>query len=139
MIPAFPTVNASLNALAGVFLVAGWLAIRGGRRAAHRACMLAALATSALFLACYLTYHVTTHLVTRYPGAGWDRTLYLAILISHSILAPLVLPFSLAAVWHAWKGRFDRHVRITRFLWPLWLYVSVTGVVVYLMLYVLPS
>ena len=130
-----PTLNATLNGLAAVLLLAGWIAIKKGRPDLHRKLMMATMAVSALFLACYLYYHFTVKLVTRYPGDGWDRTLYLLILGTHSLLAPWILPFSIAAVWHALKGRLDKHVRITRWLWPIWMYVSITGVVVYLMLY----
>jgi uncharacterized membrane protein YozB (DUF420 family) len=132
-----PAVNASLNGLAALLLGAGWVAVRRGRRDAHRALMLSALAVSAAFLACYLYYHFQVRLVTRYEGAGPDRLLYLFVLVTHIVLAPLVVPFCGLAIWHAARGRFDRHVRITRWLWPAWMYVSVTGVAIYAMLYVL--
>jgi putative membrane protein len=132
-----PAVNASLNGVSALLLGAGWLAIRRGRRDQHKRLMLTAVATSAAFLACYLYYHFQVRLVTRYPGEGLDRTVYLFILITHIALAPLIVPFVAAAVWQAVRGRFDRHVRITRWLWPAWMYVSVTGVAIYVMLYVL--
>jgi putative membrane protein len=130
-----PTVNASLNGLAAVLLLCGWIAIKKGRRDLHRNFMIAALAASALFLGCYLYYHAH-HLTTRYQGQGIARYIYFFILGTHVPLAMVVLPASLVAVRFAMKGRFDRHVRVTRWLWPVWMYVSVTGVLVYLMLYV---
>lgn len=130
-----PKINASLNALSAVLLVCGWIAIKRGRRDVHRNFMVAALVSSAAFLGCYLYYHAH-HLVTRYQGQGILRPIYFFVLATHIPLAVVVLPGSLAAVWFAWKGRFDRHVRVTRWLWPVWIYVSVTGVIVYLMLYV---
>jgi uncharacterized membrane protein YozB (DUF420 family) len=134
-----PAVNACVNGLAALLLLGGRAAVRRGRRELHRTLMLGAVAMSALFLASYFYYHFNVKLVTRYAGDGADRILYLGILITHVVLAPLVVPFSLAAIWQAWRGRLDRHVRITRWLWPVWLYVSVTGVAIYLMLYVLPG
>ena len=134
-----PTLNASLNTLAALLLIAGWHTIkkRGDRRM-HLRFMLAALLVSAVFLASYLTHHAL-HGSTRYQGEGILRVVYFTILGTHTPLAALVVPFCLAAVWFAWKGRYDRHVRIVRWLWPVWLYVSVTGVLIYLMLYVMPA
>jgi uncharacterized membrane protein YozB (DUF420 family) len=134
-----PALNALLNGAATALLASGRLAIAKGKRDLHRNTMLAALAVSALFLTSYLYYHFHVKLVTRYAGDGADRTLYLAILATHVMLAPLVAPLSLLAISHAWRGRLDKHVRLTRWLWPAWLYVSVTGVLIYLMLYVLPG
>ena len=128
-----PAVNACFNTLSTIWLTMGFVFIRKGRKEAHRNCMIAALCTSALFLAGYLTYHFNAGAMTRYEGE-W-RGLYLAILFSHIPLAGLVVPACLIAVWHAIKGRYERHVRIVRWLFPVWLYVSVTGVVIYLMLY----
>ena len=130
-----PKINASLNALSAVLLVLGWIAIKRGRRDAHRNFMIAAMASSAVFLGCYLYYHAH-HLVTRYQGQGILRPLYFFVLATHIPLAMLVLPASLVALRFAWQGRFERHVGVTRWLWPVWIYVSVTGVIVYLMLYV---
>ena len=96
--------------------------------------MLAALATSALFLASYLVYHARVGSVP-YPRHDWTRPVYFGILIPHVILAGVMVPFILLAVLHAWRRRFDRHVRITRWVWPVWLFVSVSGVAIYLMLY----
>jgi putative membrane protein len=134
-----PSLNACLNGAAAVLLATGRMAIKRGDRELHRRLMLAALATSALFLVSYLYYHFNVKLMTRYAGDGADRALYLFILATHVLLAPFVVPFSLAAIWHAWRGRLDTHTRITRWLWPVWLYVSVTGVAIYLLLYVFPG
>lgn len=135
-LPVWPTVNASLNGLAGVLLLAGFLAIKSGHRDRHHRLMLAAFACSVLFLCSYVGYHATTHILTRYQGQGISKVAYLAILTTHTILAVAIVPFILMALYHAFKGQFDKHTRITRRLFPVWLYVSVTGVVVYLMLYV---
>ena len=130
------TTNAVLNGLATVLLVAGWVLIRRGHVAAHRAAMVAAFATSAVFLVCYLTYHWLVGHVP-FQGVGPVRTVYFAILISHILLAVAVPVLALRMFFLAWKGRFDAHRRLGRITLPIWLYVSVTGVVIYLMLYVL--
>lgn len=132
-----PTLNALLNGTAAVLLLLGWLAVKRGQVKRHRAFMVAALVASALFLSSYVTYHYMVPGPTRYQGEGLSRYLYFTILLTHTPLATLMVPFILAAVWFAYRGRFDRHVRITRILWPTWMYVSVTGVLIYLMLYVL--
>jgi len=129
-----PTLNALLNTTSAVLLVAGYRFIRQGRRGAHKKAMAAALAVSALFLASYLVYHAQVGSV-KFQKTGWIRPVYFSILISHTILAACVAPMALVTVWRAWKGRFDRHRRLARITLPLWLYVSVTGVIVYLMLY----
>lgn len=129
-----PTVNAVLNASAAVMLGCGWVAVKRRRLEGHRAFMVAALVLSAGFLASYLVYHAEVG-STPYPRHDWTRPLYFSILIPHIILAAVMVPFILAAVWHAGKGRFDRHARITRWVWPVWMFVSVTGVAVYWMLY----
>ena len=129
-----PALNASLNALASVFLVTGYVLIRTGRREAHRRCMLTALATSALFLISYVTYHANAGSV-RFPGTGAIRVVYFAVLIPHVILAATILPLALVTTARGLRGDYTRHVRIARWTLPLWLYVSVTGVVVYAMLY----
>lgn len=129
-----PTVNATLNALAALCLIGGWFLIRAGKRNAHRAAMIAALACSSLFLACYLYYHYHVGSV-RFPGTGGARTLYLSILLTHTALAALVPFLAVITVVQAARGRFARHKRIARWTLPIWLYVSVTGVVVYWMLY----
>jgi len=130
-----PTLNAALNAIAGVLLASGYVAIRLRRIPVHRALMLAAFVTSALFLVSYVTYHLHAA-VTPFAGHGWARGLYFAILIPHIVLAAVVVPMALLTLYRALRGRFDRHRRIARWTLPVWLYVSVTGVLVYLMLYV---
>ena len=129
-----PTLNAILNAASALLVTAGWRCIRRGRIAAHRACMLGACAVSTLFLASYLTYHAHVGSV-RFRGAGGIRALYLAILASHTVLAIAIAPLVIWTVTLAARGRFTAHRRIARWTLPLWLYVSVTGVVVYWMLY----
>lgn len=134
--PVFPTVNATLNLLAGVFLWQGYVAIKGGNQQKHKKAMFAALMASTLFLISYLTYHYL-YGSTKYTGEGFLRIVYFVILLTHTPLATLMVPFILAAVFFALKGDFSRHIKITRWLFPVWMYVSVTGVVIYLMLYVL--
>jgi uncharacterized membrane protein YozB (DUF420 family) len=132
------TTNAVLNTLASVLLVAGWMFIKRGNVRAHRAAMVAAFVTSAVFLACYLTYH---YLVGHVPfrGQGAIRPVYFAILISHILLAVAVPVLALRMFFLAWKGRWEAHRRLGRWTMPIWLYVSVTGVVIYAMLYHLPA
>ena len=129
-----PSVNAGLNSLATVFLIIGWLRIRRGDRSGHRAAMLAAFGCSVLFLISYLIYHVTAGSV-RFQGTGALRTIYLSILATHTILAAAVPFLAVITLVRALKGRFDKHRAIARWTLPIWLYVSVTGVVVYWMLY----
>lgn len=129
-----PAVNAALNALAAIFLTTGYVMIRRGRRDLHKRCMLAALTTSALFLVSYVTYHANTG-SRPFPGQGVVRVVYFAILITHVILAAAILPLALTTAARGLTAQYDRHVRIARWTLPLWLYVSVTGVVIYLMLY----
>lgn len=129
-----PAVNASLNALAALLLITGYVLIRRGRRDAHRNAMVAALACSTLFLVSYLYYHAHVGSV-RFPGTGAARTFYLSVLLTHTVLAAAVPVLAVITVALAWKGRFARHRRIARWTLPIWLYVSVTGVVVYWMLY----
>ena len=128
-----PAVNACFNATAATLLVAGWVAVKRGRSDLHRYFMVAAFAASALFLVGYLAYHAV-HGDTKFGGVGAVRTVYLVLLASHVLLSIGIVPLSLTAFWFAWKKEFSRHTRVTRVLWPLWLYVSVTGVVVFLML-----
>ncbi len=130
-----PTLNACLNGLSGILLFLGWLAIKNGRKDIHQKFMVSALISSTLFLISYLTYHTLVHGVTRYQKEGISKIVYLFILATHTPLAAIIVPFSLIALRHAIKGRFDKHTRITRWLMPVWMYVSVTGVVIYLMLY----
>jgi uncharacterized membrane protein YozB (DUF420 family) len=129
-----PAINATLNGLAAVFLVAGYVLIRRGHRGLHKRCMLAALTTSALFLVSYVIYHANTG-SRPFPGQGVIRVVYFAILIPHVILAAAILPLALMTAARGLTGQYDRHVRLARWTLPLWLYVSVTGVVIYLMLY----
>jgi putative membrane protein len=129
-----PAVNAALNGTCTVLLVAGFVAIRRGRRELHRALMLGAVSASALFLASYLTRVALTG-THRFPGSGWAKALYLAILASHTVLAALAAPMALRTLFLALRERFPEHRRIARWTLPIWLYVSVTGVIVYLALY----
>ena len=129
-----PALNAALNGLASVFLVTAYLLIRRGRRELHKRFMLAALTTSALFLASYVTYHANAGSVP-FPGRGPIRFVYFAILIPHVLLAATILPLALITTARGLTQQYDRHVRIARWTLPVWLYVSVTGVVIYLMLY----
>ncbi len=130
-----PPINASLNGLSAIFLAAGFVFIRRKNIPAHRTCMIAAFGTSTVFLACYLTYHLGVKAVTRFSGQGWIRPVYFTMLISHILLAMLILPLAIITLNRALRARFDLHRRIARWTWPIWMYVSVTGVLVYLMLY----
>ena len=129
-----PALNATLNAVAAMLLLTGFAMIRRGKVPQHRACMIAALVVSAGFLASYVVYHLEAGSV-RFTTGGWPRALYFAILTTHVPLAALVLPLALITLSRALRARFDRHRRIARWTLPIWLYVSVTGVLVYLMLY----
>jgi uncharacterized membrane protein YozB (DUF420 family) len=126
--------NAALNSLSAVFLLTGYLFIRGKNLRVHRACMLSAFACSTLFLASYLIYHYHVGSVP-YKGEGWMRVVYFGVLITHTILASTVVPLALITLTRALRENFDAHRRIARWTFPIWLYVSVTGVVVYVMLY----
>lgn len=129
-----PALNAALNATSAAFLLLGFWAIRRGNQALHRTCMIAAVGASALFLASYLLRYATTG-SHRYPGDGLDKVIYLVILFSHMALAAAVVPLVLRALFLARRERYTEHRRVARVLWPIWIYVSLTGVVVYLMLY----
>lgn len=129
-----PLLNAALNSLATVLLIVAWVLIKRRRPIAHRNFMIAALACSVLFLTSYLIYHAQVGSV-RFQGTGTVRTVYLTILLTHTVLAALVPFLVTVTVWRASRRRWDRHVAIARFTLPIWLYVSVTGVVVYWMLY----
>jgi putative membrane protein len=129
-----PIVNATLNATAAILLVWGYILIRRRSIAAHRRVMLAAFATSSVFLCCYLIYHYNVGSV-RFPRTGIVRTVYLSILATHTALAATVPPLAIITLSRGLRARFDPHRRIARWALPVWLYVSVTGVVVYLMLY----
>jgi uncharacterized membrane protein YozB (DUF420 family) len=129
-----PHLNAILNTTSALLLVAGYRFIRRGRILAHRNCQVTAVLTSTLFLISYLTYHYY-HGESRFPGQGIVRPFYFAILISHVFLAIVIVPLVVITLYRATRGDFIRHKRIARWTLPLWLYVSVTGVIVYLMLY----
>lgn len=129
-----PLVNATLNGIAAILLVTGYICIKRGRITAHRRAMITAFCTSVLFLVCYVIYHA--HTGSRpFPGHGPIRTVYFSILISHVVLAAVIPPLAGVTLLRGLRGRFDRHVPLARWTLPLWLYVSVTGIVVYLMLY----
>ena len=130
----FPALDAALNATSAVLLALGYFFIRRKNVGAHRLCMLSAFSTSALFLVCYLWYHAH-HGVTRFGGQGAVRAFYFALLGSHTVLAGVIVPLVLITLYRALRRRFQLHRRIARWTLPLWLYVSVTGVVVYWMLY----
>ncbi|HEY0004425.1 MAG TPA: DUF420 domain-containing protein [Pyrinomonadaceae bacterium] len=129
-----PHLNALLNATSGLLLIIGYLFIRRRRITPHLACMVSALLCSTLFLISYLVYHYF-HGTTRFMGQGLARSFYLTILLTHTVLAVIILPFIFATVYRAVRGEFQKHRRIARWTFPLWLYVSVTGVIVYAMLY----
>ena len=131
---SLPTLNAVLNSTSAILLTTGYVLIRRRRVTQHRMCMLAAFASSTLFLISYLVYHANVGSVA-FTGQGSIRVIYLSILISHVVLAVMILPLALVTLTHGLRGRFDRHRRIARWTLPVWLYVSVTGVVVYVMLY----
>lgn len=129
-----PALNASLNAIATVLLTTGWILIRQKKRDAHRLCMLSAFAVSTAFLTSYLIYHFNVGSVP-FQKQGTIRVVYLSILLTHIVLAAAIVPMILLTLSRALSARFDKHRRIARWTMPLWLYVSVTGVVIYLMLY----
>jgi len=132
-----PTLNACLNATAGMLLFLGWRAIKRGDKETHKKFMIAALISSTLFLISYVSYHMMLEgVVTRYQGEGIWRIIYFTILLTHTPLAVIIVPFCIVAVYHAYKQNFTAHVKITRWLFPTWMYVSVTGVIIYVMLYV---
>ncbi len=129
-----PTLNAVLNATSALLLLAGYRAIRRRAVHRHRRFMMAAFGTSVIFLLSYLRYHAAVGSVP-FQGLGWVRTLYFAVLVPHVVLAAVIVPLALGTLWRAWRGEFQRHRRLARVTFPLWLYVSGSGVVVYLMLY----
>jgi uncharacterized membrane protein YozB (DUF420 family) len=135
-----PAVNATLNGLSAVLLALGFFFIKRGNKIAHRNCMISAFCTSVIFLGCYLTYHGYLALVlhqgpTRFLNPAWFRPVYLTILLTHTILAAAIMPLILVTLHRARKQQFEAHKKIARWTWPLWMYVSVTGVVIYLLLY----
>lgn len=135
-----PSINASLNALATLLLVVGFVLVKRGRKTAHRNVMLGAFGTSVVFLGCYLVYHFALHHYTgthgkSFPGAGAARVVYFAILVSHVILAAVVPILAILTIVRGFQADWERHRRIAKITFPIWLYVSITGVVIYLMLY----
>jgi uncharacterized membrane protein YozB (DUF420 family) len=131
-----PTLNALLNGISAFLLCSGYVFIRRRQIEAHRACMIAAFGVSVLFLISYVTLHAQVG-STPFTGTGWVRPLYFFVLITHIVLAALVPFLALVTLWRAWRERFESHARLARWTLPIWLYVSVTGIVVYLMVYVL--
>ena len=131
-----PALNATLNGLSGVFLICGYIFIRNGRKQAHRSCMLGAFASSSVFLISYIAYHLQVGVASaRFQGHGWIRPFYFTLLGSHTVLAVTVLPLALITLTRGLRGNFPRHRAIARWTLPMWLYVSVTGVLVYILLY----
>jgi putative membrane protein len=130
----WPALNAFLNGISALFLALGFRFIRRGAIAPHRACMLSAFSASVVFLVSYLAYHAQVGHV-RYPGSGLDRTIYLGILLTHTVLAFVIVPMILRTLYLAVKQRFAEHRRLARWTLPIWFYVSVTGVVIFVMLY----
>jgi putative membrane protein len=129
-----PAVNACLNSASTILLTTGYILIRRKRQNAHRNCMIGALVTSTLFLACYLYYHAHAGR-TVFANPAWFKPIYLTILLTHTVLAVVIVPMIILTVVPALKQRFDRHRKIARWTWPLWMYVSVTGVIIYFLLY----
>ncbi len=136
MVQYLPLLNATLNGLAAILLFLGWRAIKRKDEKLHKKLMLMALCASSLFLCSYLTYHFLVPGVTKYHRQGLLRVIYFLILGTHTPLAAIIVPFSLMALRFALRREFDKHVGITKWLFPVWIYVSLTGVVIYLMLYV---
>jgi uncharacterized membrane protein YozB (DUF420 family) len=130
-----PAVNGTLNGLSAVFLTAGYINIKKKKITAHRNCMIAAFATSVIFLICYLTYHFSIGHPTYFVNPPWFKPIYITLLTTHTILAVVVVPMVIITLNRALKERFDKHKKIARWTWPVWMYVSVTGVIVYLILY----
>jgi putative membrane protein len=134
LVVGLPLLNACLNATSAALLTAGWFFIRRKRVTAHKTCMVSALAVSSLFLVSYVTYHSLAG-SRPFAGTGWIRLVYFPMLVTHIVLAAAIVPLALTTVYRALQGSFARHVRIARWTLPIWLYVSVTGVLVYWMLY----
>jgi putative membrane protein len=130
-----PASNAFFNGLAGVFLAFGYYFIKRGNRIAHRNCMISAVCSSAIFLTGYLIYHFGYHGLTRFRDPMWFRPIYLTLLFTHLILAIAIVPMIIITMNFAVRQRFDKHKKIARWTWPMWMYVSVTGVLIYLLLY----
>ena len=130
-----PALNASLNGLSAILLTGGYAAIRSGKRNVHKVFMVSAFAASTLFLLSYVIYHLREHKLVLFQGQGWIRPVYFTLLTSHTILAIVIVPLILITLRRAWLERFDKHRLIAQWTLPLWLYVSVTGVIVYFMVY----
>jgi len=129
-----PTLNATLNAIAATLLLVGYVGIKKGHKEFHKKIMVSALVVSAFFLTSYLIYHY--HVPSKkFPDLGWIKTVYLIILIPHIILAAAMVPMILKTFWHGFRGEWEKHKKIARITFPIWMYVSVTGVIVYFMLY----
>lgn len=129
-----PHVNAALNSLSTILLLIGFFLIKTGRKEAHRKAMTAAIIVSAIFLVSYLTYHFTAPIFV-FPGTGWAVPAYYTLLISHVVLATVVSPLVVLTAWRAFHGQFDRHKAIARWTWPIWMFVTISGVMVYVILY----
>ena len=133
-VTSLATLNALLNALCTIFLTIGYIQIKQGNIKTHQKCMVGALLTSIIFLTSYVIYHINVGSVP-YPHFDWTRPIYFAILIPHIILAALNVPFIILLVWRAYQENFESHKRLARYVWPSWMFVSITGVIIYLMLY----
>jgi len=132
-----PALNATLNGISAILLAAGYIAIRKGKRETHKKLMVSAFFVSCAFLVSYLIYHARIHQVVHFQGQGWIRPVYFTLLTSHTILAIIIVPLILITLRRAWLRRFDKHRLVARWTLPLWFYVSVTGVIVYFMVYVI--
>jgi len=130
-----PALNATLNGISAILLAAGYAAIRTGRRELHKKCMVTAFFVSCAFLVSYLIYHYRIHQIVHFQGQGWISPVYFTILISHTILAMVIVPLIIITLRRAFSEQFDKHQLIARYTLPLWFYVSVTGVIVYFMVY----
>jgi putative membrane protein len=130
-----PAFNATLNGISAVLLAGGYAAIRAGKRDVHKAFMISAFTASTIFLVSYVVYHLRVKQLVLFQGQGWIRPVYFTLLISHTILAVVIVPLILITLRRAWLEKFDKHRLIARWTLPLWFYVSVTGVIVYLMVY----
>ncbi|MES0490007.1 MAG: DUF420 domain-containing protein [Leptospirales bacterium] len=135
MMQNLPAIFSSFNALAFIFIIAAYIAIRAGNQDRHKKLMIGALGASVVFLILYLFYHYTNEAPTRYQGTGFIRFVYFTILLSHTILAVIILPMIITTVMFAAKGKLEKHKNLAKWTFPLWAYVSITGVIVYLMLY----
>ena len=129
-----PAINASLNALSAIFLTSGFIFIKQKKQSAHHNCMITACCTSALFLTCYIIYHAQAGR-TVFRDPEWFRPIYLTLLLTHTVLAVIIVPLAIVTLSRALRQRFDLHKKIARWTWPIWMYVSITGVIIYFLLY----